>query len=585
MKFRFFPLCLLVMVLLPMAGCGVKPSDEVLATVGSQTITVADYARAHRMLPARSRPDVSDPEKRQALLQDLINKALLEQEAIRRQIELTPEQARRVERFARSELNAAFIRRHVDEKIDVPEEQIKAAWDRLDRQIKARHILTQSEAEAREVLADLAKGTSFAEVAQRRSLDWKTGQAGGTLGWLSAGKMVEPFDAALFRLSAGQTSEPVRSRFGWHIIRVDSVRSVARQPYEDLRQSIKISIMQERSLDLQRQLIAEVIDGAGPQNQSEGMDLINRKFYVEIPAEQVNDPYAKLNQERQMPSFTPEELATPIVKFTTKPDFTLKEFVELLGWMAPGVWPRGGGVEEIEEVLRQMMREKLYREQALAEGIDREPDYVASVKRKEMEIRVNQIYYRGIVANLKLTDADLRSYFEQNRDGYRVAERCQLARIQTADSALAARAAGLWRSGRPFDQLDALVRKSDPRAIVTPRTMETPRGYEPPVDTLVYAHRAGDIVGPVRVPRFVTEQEDRPAGWVVAQVLDIQPMRLMTYDEAAPYVADQAKAAAADRELKKVLEDAGKKFPVRIRQKALDKITPDMVKDPRRAWN
>lgn len=565
------------------AGCGRKPSSSVLATVGSQKITAEEFGRALRAMPEKNRFDPSaDPEKRQSLLRDLINKSLLEQEAVARQPELAADQQRRLTRVSRSELLSAFMRKHVDDRIQVTDDEVRAIWERSANQIRARHILVQTEDEVREVQADLAKGVSFFDEAQKKSLDWKTGQNGGDLGWVSAGQMVEPFDKALFNLSPGQTSEPVKTQYGWHIIRADSMRAVPQQPFEGEKERIKVQLMQGRSMELQRQLMREVIEGAKPQNQQAGLELISRKFYMKPNPEDEGNPYAHLDQAREMPTFTPEELAVPVVKFANKPDFTVREFVDMLGWMAPGVWPRGEGTADVEDCLRQMLREKLYREQATAEGLDRSPEYLAIVKRKEMEMRVNQLYYRGILGKVELTDTDLRDYFEQHRQDYKVAERYQLARIQTVNQALAARAAELWRSGRTFEELEAIVRRDDPAAGIVARTMETPRGNEPPVDTLVYAGKPGDIIGPVLVPPSADGQQIRPAGWVVAQILDTRPERLMTYEEAEAYVKTNAKTEAADVELKKFLAEAEKKFPVKINQAAVDAISSEVLKEPPR---
>jgi len=90
----------------------------------------------------------------------------------------------------------------------------------MAEQIHARHILVPSEAEARQVLARLQAGEDFAQVAQELSIDTASGAQGGDLGWFGGGAMVPEFEQAAFSLEIGQTSEPVQTTYGFHIIQV-----------------------------------------------------------------------------------------------------------------------------------------------------------------------------------------------------------------------------------------------------------------------------------------------------------------------------------------------------------------------------
>ncbi len=100
------------------------------------------------------------------------------------------------------------------------EEALIAEMPTSAEQVHAQHILVATEEEAREVLARLEAGEAFEDLAAELSLDTTSGQAGGDLGWFPRGWMVEPFEEAAFGLAPGQTSEPVASQFGYHIIRV-----------------------------------------------------------------------------------------------------------------------------------------------------------------------------------------------------------------------------------------------------------------------------------------------------------------------------------------------------------------------------
>jgi peptidyl-prolyl cis-trans isomerase C len=558
-------------------GCTRQPSDPVLATVGDAKITLATYRQAYQAL-AGDKPDLSDPEKKKSFLRDLINKQLLETEAYRMAPQMDDGMRRRLHRFAEGQLLQFVTKREVNDKVAVTDENLKAIWDRMDREIKARHILARSEPEIRELLAQIKGGKSFEDVAKESSFDTKTGEQGGDLGWVAAGQMVEPFDKALFNLKKGEMSEPVKSSFGWHLILAEDVRPVQRPDFESMKERMRMNLLQQRMATAQEQFNASLAEKAKPENQLATIELIDRKFTFELPPDKASDPYAKFNASRNIPSFTAEELVMPVVKFADRPDFTIKDFNEALGWMPPGVWPDGTGTDVVEDLIRQMMRTKLYKERAMELGLHKDPEYVAQIKKKESEMRVNTLYYNGIVQQIKLSDSDLRDFFEKHRENYKVLERTVQARIETADSALAARAADLWKSGRKFAPVKVMVVQADPAAVAVERSLEIPRGAEPAVDELLYNGPPGDVVGPV----FVASSKDangvpQPARWVVAQALDREPERFMTFQEASGYVADHAKAATAEDRLKQLLQDLEKRYPVTVNDKALNEVTPELL--------
>ena len=91
------------------------------------------------------------------------------------------------------------------------------------REVHARHILVKTEAEAQTLLFDLKRGTSFEETAMKHS-SCPSAKRGGDLGWFGKGQMVKEFENAAFALKPGELSPPIKSQFGWHIIKVEETR-------------------------------------------------------------------------------------------------------------------------------------------------------------------------------------------------------------------------------------------------------------------------------------------------------------------------------------------------------------------------
>jgi peptidyl-prolyl cis-trans isomerase C len=126
-----------------------------------------------------------------------------------------------------------------------------------DTEVHARHILVETEAEAKDILAELRKGTDFAELAKQKSKD-PGAQEGGDLGFFTKDQMVPEFAEVAFKLEPGQLSDPVKTQFGWHIIRVEEKRKRPVPPYEQVKDQVVTFVTRKT----QAEMISKLRDGA-----------------------------------------------------------------------------------------------------------------------------------------------------------------------------------------------------------------------------------------------------------------------------------------------------------------------------------
>ena len=116
---------------------------------------------------------------------------------------------------------------------------------RIGERVRARHILVPTETEAKTILAEVKKGTDFAELAKQKSKDPGAAAEGGDLGYFSKEQMVPEFSEAAFKLEKGQVSEPVKSQFGWHIIKVEDKRSKPVPEFEKVKDQVETYVMRK----------------------------------------------------------------------------------------------------------------------------------------------------------------------------------------------------------------------------------------------------------------------------------------------------------------------------------------------------
>lgn len=176
---------------------------------------------------------------------NLIRNELLSQEAVRlgldRQADFTAhEEMRRQELLANLLINAHL------KKNPVTEELLKAEYAKLKAQLldqkeySARHIQVQTEAEAKEVIAQLAKGRDFARLAKEMSRDTASKDKGGQLDWAAKGSLKPPLGDALSRLQKGLfTTVPLKTDMGWHVLKLEDVRDRRIPPYDKIKERLR----------------------------------------------------------------------------------------------------------------------------------------------------------------------------------------------------------------------------------------------------------------------------------------------------------------------------------------------------------
>jgi peptidyl-prolyl cis-trans isomerase C len=198
------------------------------------------------------------PQLRQQVKEQLIQREVFMQEVAKRGLAEKPDVKFQLEVQRQNALIQALMRDEIT-KTPVTDEQVKAAYEEQkktagSKEYKARHILVESEAEAKDITAQLKKGAKFEDLA-KKSKDPGSAQKGGELDWAGAGAYVKPFSDAMTKLEKGQMTEaPVQSQFGWHVIRVDDVREAQFPPLEQVAPQIREALQQQKVAAFAEQL-------------------------------------------------------------------------------------------------------------------------------------------------------------------------------------------------------------------------------------------------------------------------------------------------------------------------------------------
>jgi peptidyl-prolyl cis-trans isomerase C len=225
------------------------PADA-LATVNGRPLTRMEFA-AMLMEWQRRRPDASinSPQIQSQLFNEMINLMLVSQDAEAKGVDKSP-QVQAALTWARTRVLAETMLAQHLQGHPITDEELKKVYDeryagKSQKEYKASHILLKTEAEAKAVIDELAKGADFAQLAKQRSTG-PSASKGGDLGWFSASDMVPPFAEALATMEKGSTSKtPVKTQFGWHVIRLEDVRETAPPSFEAVKDDLLTELRQK----------------------------------------------------------------------------------------------------------------------------------------------------------------------------------------------------------------------------------------------------------------------------------------------------------------------------------------------------
>lgn len=212
----------------PAANPTAAPANPVVAKVDGAEIRRSDLEALLPQLPPQFR-QMPFEMIFEALLDQLVSQKLIQTAGYKAGLQNSDAVKAELLEAERRAVQRAYLTKKMDERM-TPETLDKAykafvAANPPTQEIKAAHILLESEDEAKKIIADLKKGGDFAKIAKEKSKDKAAGEQGGDLGYFTRDMMVEPFANAAFAMKKGEISQtPVKSEFGWHVIRVDDQR-------------------------------------------------------------------------------------------------------------------------------------------------------------------------------------------------------------------------------------------------------------------------------------------------------------------------------------------------------------------------
>lgn len=240
-----------ILLLAAFALTGAAPAPAAAASAAAKVNgTVIPQYRVDAAVRDRVEQGQPDsPALRKGIREALINQEIVAQAAVKEGLNKQPEVAARIELERQSALVNAYFEDHF-RKHPITEAKLREEYERIKpalpaKEYRARHILVDSEDEAKQIIAAIKKGASFEKLAAEKSKDPGSKNHGGELPWAPPTNYVKEFGAALAKLKKGEmTQTPVHTSFGWHVIRVEDERPAKVPGFEEMKPQLQQLVQQ-----------------------------------------------------------------------------------------------------------------------------------------------------------------------------------------------------------------------------------------------------------------------------------------------------------------------------------------------------
>jgi peptidyl-prolyl cis-trans isomerase C len=415
-------------------SCGRKEGGATLATVGGYDISTDEFLEYMGTPPVDFASAQEDFDKRRSILDTMIVNRLLIQSAYEKKIDKDQEISRVVEANKEKFLLDNLYFRNIREKTHATETEIRTFWDNLANRIRVSHILLKTEDSAKIILDKLRAGENFEELAFTYSTDPSARKNRGDMGYVLWGALVDEFEQAAFKMQPGEVSPPVKSPYGWHIIKlIDRLPNDSRQPFEKMQIEIVDQIEKRKAYRAAETFMNDIkakypitIDTASC------LYLLNKRetlYPPELLASLPRNDFDVTQLDRNE-----REL---VMATWDGGQMTVQQYLENTRKVQRHLLPNFDDFDSLRTVVFELKKADILAIEAIRSGMDNDPRYIKKINLFK-EYNMAEIMKTDSMPTPAVPDdATLRMYFDAHPEEFSSAAKVQVYEILVSDESLA----------------------------------------------------------------------------------------------------------------------------------------------------
>lgn len=502
---------LMLLIGLVVFSCG-GHKENVVARVGSEEISLADFNIAHGQIGIFTRPQIVTFEDAELFLNTLINKTVLVQEAIARGFDKDPTIKMAQAGWEKEQSIRALFKEIAGTGLDISLAEIQDHYMNSRVKLQMRQIVVQTQAAAQDIKRQLDKGADFARLARSASIDELTAPVGGDMGLVGRGKINPLLEKAAFELEESVISEPMIVAGGYHILQVEEIVEPSMDDFENSHHECANELRAKKRYanwtEFQDGIKAEL----NFQWDDETLAWLNGILPEPINSENI----------AWFENLTDEEKGKTLL-LCSSGDWTIDAFLDLFGPSA-GKHPATSenGVLIVSIVETNLVNSRLF-EEAKLRGIHEMDDIKRAIVRKTEE-RILELLHAEIVKDITVSENMIHEEYEARKEDLAVLDRAELALLVLEDRETARGVEKELKNGASFESLAEKYNKGTLKSkggSLGLRTFE-----ETPKDLRSYAFellKVGETSGVITTSNNNT---------LIARLLHKDPEHLMTWEEA-----------------------------------------------------
>jgi parvulin-like peptidyl-prolyl isomerase len=399
-----------------LSSCGTVKEGKVVARVGDREVTVDELEQQWKQTSRMNITGVSELERKKELVENMIGNQIVIVEAYKEGLDSQVESDSNFINQKERMLLTTLYQREIVEKAKVADSEIRKEYEKMKEEVHAAHVLVETEEEANEVYQSLKDGAEFAELAREKSIDPSAKDNDGDLGFFSWGKMVPEFQDAAFALKQGEISRPVKTSYGWHIIKMIEKREKEQPPFEEAKDQILGKMENEKRQKRVNEYFTQLRKKVGfTLNQDAYQFLLSQKEEVPPDTLGLKRPADLIDLEK----LTPEEKDMALCTYSDGV-ITVGQFTEQFNETPQPYRPRLQDQEKVIESTFGMVVQPLLVNVAKKQNIESSKEFKeqwTTLKEQEMAKRmISDVILKGS----EITDEEIESYYNRNKDRFTV---------------------------------------------------------------------------------------------------------------------------------------------------------------------
>ncbi len=551
-------------------------AESDLARINGQPISEKEFLTSYELTPhPYLKKSANVDERKTTHLNWMIDRKLLAAEAVRRGFDRDPKVQALLEYYRNKEALKQLYREVVQNQINITEKEMRRAYMQLNETLRAQHLFSKNEAEAWRMYERLQTGASFEEIARATFSDANLAESGGDLGEFTWGDMDPDFEEAAFQLQPGEISPPVRTKWGYHIIKVTSrVRNplLTEAGYQSRKSYIRKLIQRRKEAQAARAFISDFMTPKNVKMKGPAFSLL-ASYLVEPKNDAPKFIPKPLDAEIQQALFNiAEHLHDTLVEFDGG-SWTIADFLSKLSQMPLPDRPNTQSRTSLKNGIGIMVRDEFLAKEARRRGLHTAPKVTEEFERIKEEL-LSLKCREEIEKAITVSEEEIAGYFERHREKYDVPAQVNIREVLVRTKEEAEK---IKRAIEQGQDIAALAKQHSIRKWAAARGGEFgyfSKGMYGAIGEQAFAGMEGEICGPLEISGLPAQAGGPPhGGYSVFKIIDRKPARRVSLPEVKEQIRAELLVHKKERAVAAVTSELRARTEIVIDERKLAALT------------